>query len=229
QRRGHVAHRVPARRRLPGPVLLLPRPRGAHRGPPRRRRAAGAAPTVPGGALPRLVSARGPAAPRRPRGLLRRRLRRRPRLDRAAHGDGHPDRSGHRDLRESTMAARRRRPAGRDLCRERRRSTAYSGGRRRWPRRRGAPVAVAPRPAQDRGVVVGFDGSRNAEEALGYGAAVAARRGCPLTVVTSYRPTIPGYPTDDQRPPDPEDVARRQQAEAVLEGAAERLTEHPGE
>src|SRR5699024_6205637 len=51
----------------------------------------------------------------------------------------------------------------------------------------------------------------------------------PLTVVTSYRPTIPGYPTDDQRPPDPEDVARRQQAEAVLEGAAERLTEHPGE
>ena len=90
------------------------------------------------------------------------------------------------------------------------------------------PTASDP-AAQDLGVVVGFDGSRNADEALGYGAAVAARRGCPLTVVTSYRPTIPGYPTDDQRPPDPEDVARRQQAEAVLEGAAERLTEHPGE
>ena len=90
------------------------------------------------------------------------------------------------------------------------------------------PTASDP-AAQDLGVVVGFDGSRNADEALGYGAAVAARRGCPLTVVTSYRPTIPGYPTDDQRPPDPEDVARRQQAEAVLEGAAERLTEYPGE
>ncbi|MDN6303444.1 MAG: universal stress protein [Brachybacterium sp.] len=82
--------------------------------------------------------------------------------------------------------------------------------------------------ARDLGVVVGFDGSQNAAEALDYGAAVAARRGCPLTVVITYRPAIPGYPTNDELPPDPEDVARRQQAEAVLEGAAKRLTEHTG-
>ena len=37
------------------------------------------------------------------------------------------------------------------------------------------PTASDP-AVQDLGVVVGFDGSRNAEEALGYGAAVAARR-----------------------------------------------------
>ncbi|ATG52863.1 universal stress protein UspA [Brachybacterium vulturis] len=82
--------------------------------------------------------------------------------------------------------------------------------------------------ARDLGIVVGFDGSPNSELALDHGAAVAARRGCPLTVVITYRPTIPGYPTDDELPPDPEDVARRQQAEAVLGGAAQRLTEHPG-
>ncbi|MDN5820833.1 MAG: universal stress protein [Brachybacterium sp.] len=80
----------------------------------------------------------------------------------------------------------------------------------------------------DLGIVVGFDGSPNSELALDYGAAVAARRGCPLTVAITYRPTIPGYPTDDELPPDPEDVARRQQAEAVLDGAAKRLTEHTG-
>ncbi|ASK66337.1 universal stress protein UspA [Brachybacterium avium] len=82
--------------------------------------------------------------------------------------------------------------------------------------------------ARDLGVVVGFDGSPNSALALDYGAAVAARRGRPLTVVTSYRPAIPGYPTDDELPPDPEDVARKRQAETVLDGAAERLTEHSG-
>ncbi|WP_394215056.1 universal stress protein [Brachybacterium vulturis] len=82
--------------------------------------------------------------------------------------------------------------------------------------------------ARDLGIVVGFDGSPNSELALDHGAAVAARRGSPLTVVITYRPTIPGYPTNDELPPDPEDVARKEQAEAVLEGAAARLTEHPG-
>lgn len=83
--------------------------------------------------------------------------------------------------------------------------------------------------AQHLGVVVGFDGSPHAEEALEWGAAAAARRGCLLTVMIGYRPAIPGYPVDDLRPEDPEDALRRQRAEAVLERAKEHLTEHPGE
>ena len=86
-----------------------------------------------------------------------------------------------------------------------------------------------PGPASgEHGIVVGFDGSRNAEKALGYGAAIAARRGAPLTVIHSYRPTIPGYPTIEGQPLDPEDVARREQAEAVFESAATLLSDHPG-
>lgn len=83
--------------------------------------------------------------------------------------------------------------------------------------------------ARDLGVVVGFDGSPNSETALGYGAAVAERRGIQLTVITTHRVPIPMYVTYAALPPDPDSEAQKQHAASVLEEAAKRLAEHPGE
>ena len=82
--------------------------------------------------------------------------------------------------------------------------------------------------ARDLGVVVGFDGSRNAETALDHGAAVAARRGSPLTVVITYKVAVPVYPNYASIPPPSEIDARKRDAESVLKAAATRLAEHDG-
>ncbi|HLQ81100.1 MAG TPA: universal stress protein [Brachybacterium sp.] len=82
--------------------------------------------------------------------------------------------------------------------------------------------------ARDLGVVVGFDGSPNSEKALDHGAAVAARRGSPLTVVITYKVAVPVYPNYASIPPPSEMDARKREAESVLEAAATRLAEHDG-
>ena len=56
QRREPLPDRIAPLRRFPGPILLLDRRRGAHRGPSRRRLPACAAPDLPRRALPRVVS-----------------------------------------------------------------------------------------------------------------------------------------------------------------------------
>lgn len=83
--------------------------------------------------------------------------------------------------------------------------------------------------ARDLGVAVGFDGSPNSELALAYAASVAARRRSPLTVITTYRAALPVYANYASLGAEPEDEARKQMAGQVLEAAAARLAEHPGE
>ena len=83
--------------------------------------------------------------------------------------------------------------------------------------------------ARDLGVVVGFDGSPNSQLALDHGAAVAARRGGKLTVVSAYKIPLPLYPNYASLPLPPEEHANKREAESVLEAAAERLAGHGGE
>ncbi|WP_394215057.1 universal stress protein [Brachybacterium vulturis] len=83
--------------------------------------------------------------------------------------------------------------------------------------------------ARDLGIVVGFDGSPNSELALDYGAAVAARRGAPLTVITAYKVPLPLYVNYASLPPSNEEEAGKRAAAAVLEDAATRLADHDGE
>lgn len=83
--------------------------------------------------------------------------------------------------------------------------------------------------ARELGVAVGFDGSPNSELALDHGAAVAARRGIPLTVITTYRVPLPVYANVASLPPEPEDEARKRHAAEVLDLAATRLVGHRGE
>ncbi|MGP9744165.1 universal stress protein [Brachybacterium sp. AOP29-B2-41] len=88
------------------------------------------------------------------------------------------------------------------------------------------PVDPATR---DLGVAVGFDGSPNSEVALAYAAGIAARRGSKLSVITTYRAPLPVYANYASLGAEPEDEARKLIAGYVLEGAASRLAEHPGE
>jgi nucleotide-binding universal stress UspA family protein len=83
--------------------------------------------------------------------------------------------------------------------------------------------------ARDLGVAVGVDGSPNSEVALAYAADVAARRGIPLTVITTFRAPVPVYANYAALGAQRLDDARKQVAETVLEEAAKRLAEHPGE
>src|SRR5699024_9749631 len=116
---------------------------------------------------------------------------------------------------------------------------AYAEKRRGWTRQRGTIVVRSRQPrggtvmntevptehrtipydpaARDLGVVVGFDGSPNSEKALDHGAAVAARRGSPLTVVITYKVAVPVYPNYASIPPPSEIDARKRDAESVLE------------
>jgi len=82
--------------------------------------------------------------------------------------------------------------------------------------------------ARHLGVVVGYDGSENAEAAVHYAADVAARRGTSLTVVSAYRTPIPMYANPAALQAWKEDKAHQQAAESLLEKAAGLLSEHPG-
>lgn len=79
------------------------------------------------------------------------------------------------------------------------------------------------------GVVVGYDGSENAQVALRYAADLAARRDTSLTVVSAYRAPIPMYANPAALQAWKEDQAHRRGAEALVENAAGMLAEHPGE
>lgn len=82
---------------------------------------------------------------------------------------------------------------------------------------------------RDLGIVVGVDGSPNSQLALDHGAAIAARRGRPLTVVSTYRIPFQLYPNYASLPVPPEEHAEKRAAQGVLEAAAERLTGYTGE
>lgn len=83
--------------------------------------------------------------------------------------------------------------------------------------------------ARELGIVVGFDGSPNSELALDYGAAVAARSGAPLTVITAYKTPFPLYVNYASLPPSQEEGASKREAEGVLEAAASHLSGYSGE
>lgn len=83
--------------------------------------------------------------------------------------------------------------------------------------------------ARNLGVVVGYDGSENAETALRYAADVATRRNISLTVASAYRAPIPIYANPAALQARKEDQAHQVRAEALLEKAAQLLAEHPGE
>ena len=79
------------------------------------------------------------------------------------------------------------------------------------------------------GVAVGFDGSPHAAAALAHGAAIAARRGVKLSVISTYRAPLDVYFTYAALPPEPEAEAKKRGAQAVLDEAAKQLADHPGE
>lgn len=83
--------------------------------------------------------------------------------------------------------------------------------------------------ARNLGVVVGYDGSENAEAAVRCAADIAARRGTSLTVVSAYRAPIPMYANPAALQAWKEDRAHQQGAESLLEKAAGLLAEHTGE
>src|SRR5699024_6638181 len=228
QRCEHVPDRVPAGRGLPGPVLLLDRRRGAHRGPSGGGGPALPAPAVPGGPLPGLLPPRGRRPPRHPRGLRRRGLRRRPRLGGAAVGDDHP---------VLTPGPSARTGVGSEATRTDSRTGRHPRPGRRP--RRGCAMSIDGQPdhdtipfdpgARDLGIVVGFDGSPNSTQALRYGAGIAARRGVQLTVITTYRAPVPVYGAYAAVPAQRDDEANRRRAQTALDEAAVLLEGHRGE
>lgn len=81
-------------------------------------------------------------------------------------------------------------------------------------------------PQRDLGVLVGFDGSEHARDALLYAARAAQRTGWPLTVVNAYTvpPLVYGVPAEFSV-----DDSLRSVATHTLDQAREQLTDYPGE
>ncbi|WP_025777998.1 universal stress protein [Brevibacterium sp. VCM10] len=79
------------------------------------------------------------------------------------------------------------------------------------------------------GVLVGFDGSELAAQAVRYGAIEAERRRTVLTVVTAYELPTMIYPNMASIPSEPEDEKARKQAEKTLAEAVDLLRDYPGE
>lgn len=88
------------------------------------------------------------------------------------------------------------------------------------------PYDPASRPS---GVIVGFDGSDQAVQALHYAARAAQRLGCRLTVISAFTVPTMVYANVASLPSVPEDVARLDAAKVVLDQAKEELHEYPGE
>jgi hypothetical protein len=79
------------------------------------------------------------------------------------------------------------------------------------------------------GVVVGYDGSEHALQALHYAARAALREGERLTVVTAYTVPTMSYAEAALTPTVPAEVARLNAAREVLDEAREHLRDYPGE
>ncbi|MGC2940414.1 MULTISPECIES: universal stress protein [unclassified Brevibacterium] len=79
------------------------------------------------------------------------------------------------------------------------------------------------------GVLVGFDGSELAAQAVRYGVIEAERRRTVLTAVTAYELPTMIYPNMASIPSEPEDDKAKKNAEKTLAEAVELLREHPGE
>ena len=90
-------------------------------------------------------------------------------------------------------------------------------------------VTAADMRTRDLGVLVGFDGSDHARSALQFGASEALRRKTTLTVVTAYAVPVPIYPNMASLPSEPEDRARRKNAEATLDVAEKYLDDYTGD
>ena len=90
-------------------------------------------------------------------------------------------------------------------------------------------VTAADMRTRDLGVLVGFDGSDHARSALQFGASEALRRKTTLTVVTAYAVPVPIYPNMASLPSEPEDRARRKNAEATLDVAEKYLDDYAGD
>ena len=78
------------------------------------------------------------------------------------------------------------------------------------------------------GVVVGFDGSSNAELALNYAAHSAQRRGSMLTVVTCFTVAPAVYTTLAAVPRVPDEEFKQQATKATLDQARGLLKDYPG-
>uniref|UniRef100_UPI003B3A2732 universal stress protein n=1 Tax=Brevibacterium sediminis TaxID=1857024 RepID=UPI003B3A2732 len=79
------------------------------------------------------------------------------------------------------------------------------------------------------GVLVGFDGSELAAQAVRYGAVEAERRRTVLTVVTAYELPTMIYPNMASIPSEPEDDKAKKEAEKTLAEAVELLRDYSGE
>ncbi|WP_193103818.1 universal stress protein [Brachybacterium sp. FME24] len=79
------------------------------------------------------------------------------------------------------------------------------------------------------GVLIGYDGSEQAVQALHYAARAAQRSGSRLTIVTAY--TLPAmvYTSPATMPAVPDDVAREAAARELLQEAHQHLQGYPGE
>ncbi|MBB5833064.1 universal stress protein [Brachybacterium aquaticum] len=79
------------------------------------------------------------------------------------------------------------------------------------------------------GVLVGYDGSDQAEQALVYAARAAQRAGSPLTVVTAYTVPTMDYAEAALTPVVPPEVARLNAARELLDQAREHLRGYSGQ
>ena len=79
------------------------------------------------------------------------------------------------------------------------------------------------------GVLVGYDGSDQAIQALHYAATMALGIGCRLTVVSAFTVPVMVYPNMASLPPVPEDEARAAASRQVVAGALPHLEDYPGE
>ncbi|MGZ1492587.1 universal stress protein [Brevibacterium sediminis] len=79
------------------------------------------------------------------------------------------------------------------------------------------------------GVLVGFDGSELAAQAVRYGAVEAERRRTVLTVVTAYELPTMIYPNMASIPSEPEDDKAKKEAEKTPAEAVELLRDYSGE
>src|SRR5690606_40548088 len=78
-------------------------------------------------------------------------------------------------------------------------------------------------------VLVGYDGSDQAIQALHYAATMALGIGCRLTVVSAFTVPVMVYPNMASLPPVPEDEARAAASRQVAAGALPHLEGYPGE
>ena len=103
-----------------------------------------------------------------------------------------------------------------------------------------APTDAAPAPGAsdapgtsldgDRplGVLIGYDGSEQAVQALHYAARAALRQDLPLTVVTAYTVPTMAYAEAALTPVVPAEVARLNAARELLDEAREHLRDYSG-